>query len=83
MYIASWLAAVLQLWVLTMLAYGTRGHPEPSRGGSGVEESFNVQNPQGDGDNSEARQEQKRRGGCPKFMNFVFKMRNYVLKTIN
>ena len=71
-YIASWLAALLQLWILALLVYGVRGHSLPLEdgggGGAGVEERLNVQGllpPPSDDSSSQ----QKHRGGsCALFV---------------
>ena len=65
-YVASYLGAFFQLWILALLAYGVRGHPDRN-GGVGIEEALNVQGPTQDSDD-EGRGAQKDSGSCVLFL---------------
>lgn len=66
-YIASLLAALLQVWIIALLAYGVRGHSK-SKGGVGAEETLNVQGALKSCDDNHAVAEQKERGSCVLFI---------------
>lgn len=66
-YVASLLAALLQLWVLALLAYGIRGHSGGNSGVGGIEETLNVQGPIQESDDASQR-DQKERGTCVLFL---------------
>lgn len=64
-YVASFLSALFQLWILALLAYGVRGHSERS---GGIEETLNVQGPNDDSGDNEGRRTYKGSGNCVLFL---------------
>ena len=69
LYVASFLSALFQLWILALLAYGVRGHSDRS---GGIEETLNqsgrVQGPTEDSDNNVGRRTHKGSGNCILFL---------------
>ena len=59
-------ASSFQLWILVLLAYGVRGHPERN-GGAEIEETLNVQGPTQDSED-EVRGAQNNSGSCVLFL---------------